>query len=146
MTEPEPELSIQAPAIVFPGATTRHETAFRTAHDLLSRRAPREALEVIEPALEEEPHNRGLRTLRAWAYLMRAQLQRATDELTELVADDPSDSWARHALGRALERQSRLDEALPHLRLAAAMTGDPEHEVDVLRVERLAGKIQPAGE
>jgi predicted Zn-dependent protease len=138
----EPEFTIEAPAIVFPGATSRHETAFRTAHDLLSRRAPAEALEVIEPALEEEPRNRGLRTLRAWAYLMRAQLQRATDELNDLVAEDPSDSWARHALGRALERQSRLDEALPHLRLAAAMTGDPEHEVDVLRVERLAGKLE----
>ena len=28
-------------------------------------------------------------------------------------------------------------EALPHLRLAAAMSGDPEHELAVLRVERL---------
>ena len=137
----ESEFRIQAPAVIFPGATARHETAFRTAHDLLRRRAPREALEIIEPALAEEPRNRGLRTLRAWAFLMRAQLQKATDELTELVAEDPADSWARHALGRALERQSRLDEALPHLRLAAAMTGDPEHEVDVLRVERLAGRL-----
>ncbi|TWG94197.1 tetratricopeptide repeat protein [Nocardioides sp. J9] len=141
----QPEVRIQAPAIVFPGATSRHETAYRTAHDLLGRRAPREALEVIEPALEEEPTNRGLRSLRVWAYLMRAQLQKAHDELVELVAEDPSDAWSRHALGRALERQSRYAEALPHLRLAAAMTGDPEHEYDVLRVERLAGQITPGG-
>lgn len=141
----QPEIRIQAPAIVFPGATTHHANAYRTAHDLLGRRAPREALEVIEPALAEEPTNRGLRSLRAWAYLMRAQLQKAHDELEALVAEDPSDAWTRHALGRALERQARYDDALPHLRLAAAMTGDPEHEYDVLRVERLAGKITPAG-
>ena len=39
-------------------------------------------------------------------------------------------------LGRALERQSRYADALPHLRLAAAMSGDAEHEASVLRVER----------
>lgn len=136
------EQEFQAPAVVFPSSLDRPESAYRTAHDLLARRAPKEALAVLEPALEQEPGNRGLRLLRAWAYLMRAQLQRATDELTELVEDDPSDAWARHALGRALERQSRLKEALPHLRLAAAMTGEVEHEVAALRVERLAGELE----
>ena len=137
----QPELKLQAPPIVFPGATTSPAGAYRTAHDLLVRRAPREALEVIEPALADEPDNRGLRSLRGWAYLMRAQLQKAEAELVALVDEDPSDSWARHALGRALERQSKYGDALPHLRLAAAMTGDPEHEYDVLRVERLAGDL-----
>lgn len=131
------EEQLQAPAIVFPRGEERLESAFRTAHDLLSRRAPKEALEVIEPALEAEPGNRGLRMMRAWAYYMRAQLAKATEELSALVDEDPSDTWARHTLGRALERQSRHREALPHLRLAAAMSGDVEHEVDVLRVERV---------
>jgi tetratricopeptide (TPR) repeat protein len=112
------------------------ETAYRTAHDLLARRAPREALEVLEPALEQEPRNTGLRSLRAWAYLLRAQLAKAEEELAALVEERPDDDWARHALGRSLERQARLSEALPHLRLAAAMSGDPEHELAVLRVER----------
>lgn len=142
MTETtEPQIRIQAPAIVFPGATSQHQTAYRTAHDLLTRRAPREALEVLEPALAEEPTNRGLRTLRAWAYFARAQLNKATVELTALVDEDPADAWARHALGRTLERQSKFDDALPHLRLAAVMTGDPEQEYDVLRVERLSGRV-----
>lgn len=126
---------LKAPAVIFPG---QHDptSAYGVAFDLLGRREPKAALEVLEPALEEEPGNTGLRSLRAWAYLMRAQLQKAEAELASLVEENPGDDWARHALGRALERQSKYAEALPHLRLAAAMTGDPEHEAAVLRVER----------
>jgi Flp pilus assembly protein TadD len=127
---------LQAPPVVFPGQHAP-ESAYGTAYDLLSRRAPREALAVLEPALEAEPGNTGLRLLRAWAYLMRAQLRKAEAELAAVVEQYPDDVWARHALGRSLERQSRLADALPHLRLAAVMSGDPEHELAVLRVERL---------
>lgn len=135
------EIRLQAPAIVFPGTTREHASAYRIAHDLLARNAPREALEVLEPALAEEPTNRGLRSLRAWAHFQRAQLLKATVELTALVEEDPTDTWSRHTLGRTLERQAKYDDALPHLRLAAVMTGDPEHEYDVLRVERSAGRV-----
>lgn len=127
---------LQAPPIVFPGQAGP-EAAYRTAFDLLARRAPAEALEVLEPALADEPDNTGLRTLRAWAYLMRAQLQKAEAELRRLVEENPSDDWAQHALGRCLERQSRYAEALPHLRLAAAMSGDPDHGLAALRVEQM---------
>jgi predicted Zn-dependent protease len=127
-----------APPVVFP-AQGGPESAYRVAHDLLSRRAAVEALAVIEPALAEDPRSSGLRSLRAWAYLIRVQLGRAEEELRSLVDDDPSDVWARHALGRALERQSRHAEALPHLRLAAAMSGDPEHAAAVTRVETHLG-------
>ncbi len=135
-SQPE-QLDLVAPAVVFPGQHAP-ESAYRVAHDLLVRRAPVEALEVLEPALAEDPRNTGLRALRAWAYLIRAQLGRAEEELASLVDDDPSDAWARHALGRALERQSRPAEALPHLRMAAAMTGDPEH---VAAAERAAARV-----
>jgi len=125
-----------APAIVFPGQAG-HESAYQTAFDLLHRRFPVEALELIEPALAEDPKNAGLRTLRAWAYLQRAQLGRAADELRSLIDENPSDVWAQHALGRALERQSKYDEALPHLRLAAVMSDDYDHHAAVFRVQRL---------
>ena len=129
----EPEHDLTAPAVEFPGQV-EPQSAYRVAHDLLVRRAPVEALAVLEPALAEDPRNTGLRSLRAWAYLIRVQLGRAEDELADLVAEDPSDVWARHALGRALERQSKHAEALPHLRLAAAMSGDPEHAAAAARV------------
>lgn len=127
------QFEIVAPAVVFPGQA-QPQSAYRVAFDLLERRAPVEALEVLAPALEAEPANAGLRTLRAWAYLLRAQLGKAETELRSLVEDEPTDVWARHALGRALERQSRHEEALPHLRLAAAMSGEPEHEIAASRV------------
>lgn len=132
---------LQAPPVVFPGQAAP-EAAYRTAFDLLARRAPAAALDVLEPALADEPDNTGLRTLRAWAFLMRAQLQRAEAELRSLVEENPADDWAQHALGRCLERQSRYAEALPHLRLAAAMSGDPDHGLAVLRVEAL---LSPGG-
>ncbi len=128
------EHELVAPPVIFPNDSAP-QSAYRVAYDLLARRAPVEALEVIEPALAEEPSNTGLRSLRAWAFLIRVQLGKAEDELRTLVEDDPSDVWARHALGRALERQSRQAEALPHLRLAAVMSGDPVHAAAVTRVE-----------
>lgn len=131
---------LTAPALIFPGQTDP-TSAYRVAYDLLVRRAPEQALEVLEPALAQDPTSTGLRTLRAWAYLIRVQLGRAEDELRALVEERPDDDWVRFALGRALERQSKYAEALPHLRLAAAMSADPEHELAVLRVERLAGLV-----
>ncbi|MCW2775502.1 MAG: hypothetical protein JWN91_3828 [Nocardioides sp.] len=130
------DLNLTAPPVVFPGQHAP-ESAYRTAFDLLARRAPKEALDLIEPALTEDPDNTALRTLRAWAYLLQARLGRAETELERLVEENPADDWSRHALGRCLERQSRFAEALPHLRLAAVMSGDPDHGLAALRVEQL---------
>jgi tetratricopeptide (TPR) repeat protein len=136
----EESFELTAPALVFPGQL-EPSSAYRVAFDLLGRRAVDEAMAVLEPALDQEPGNTGLRTLRAWAYFIRVNLGHAEAELRSLVEECPDDIWVRFALGRVLERQSRYDEALPHLRLAAAMSADPEHELAVLRVERLSGAI-----
>lgn len=127
---------IRVPPIVFPGQVEHPSDAYRRAWELLEQRAPKEALEILEPAIEAEPEANSLLMLRAWAHFMRVQLQKAEADLRLLVERDPTDVWARHTLGRTLERQSRQQDALPHLKMAAAMSGDPEHEVSVLRVER----------
>jgi predicted Zn-dependent protease len=120
-----------------PEARASHPVeAYHEAWRLLGERMPLEALQVLEPAIEREPASTSLRTLRAWAYFQSAQLSKAEAELAVLVEEGPTDVWARFALGRVLERQSRYADALPHMRLAAVMSGDPEHEASVLRVER----------
>ena len=116
---------------------TKHPAdAYKQAWALLQASAPLKALEILEPALASEPASASLRTLRAWAYFQSAQLQKAEADLRLLVEHDPTDVWSRFTLGRVLERQSRYADALPHLRLAAVMSGDLEHEAGVLRCER----------
>lgn len=121
-----------------PGAPgDRHPAdAYQQAWALLEASAPLQAIELLDPAIEREPGSVSLRTLRAWAYFKSAQLKRAEADLALIVEESPTDVWARFALGRVLERQSKYAEALPHLRLAAVMSGDAEHEAGVLRVER----------
>jgi len=141
----EESFDLRAPAVTrFDGQSPGQqdpESAYRVAFDLLGRRAPDEALDILGPALVQDPGNTGLRTLRAWAFFIKVQLVRAEAELRSLVEENPDDDWMRFALGRVLERQTKYADAIPHLRLAAAMSGDPEHELAVLRVERLAGLI-----
>jgi tetratricopeptide (TPR) repeat protein len=119
-----------------PGRVDHPADVYHRAWELLEDRSPRQAIEILGPALEAEPSSASLRTLRAWAYFQSAQLGKAERDLAVLVEEAPTDVWARFALGRVLERQSRYADALPHMRLAAVMSGDPEHEAGVLRVER----------
>jgi Flp pilus assembly protein TadD len=118
---------------------------YHRAWELLRGSAPMQALELLGPAIEQEPGSSSLRTLRAWAYFMSAQLGNAEVELGRLVEENPTDLWARFTLGRVLERQARYAEALPHFRLAAVMSGDPEHEAAVLRCERKLAESRPEG-
>ena len=119
-----------------PGRVNHPADVYHRAWELLEDRSPKQAIEILNPAIESEPQSASLRTLRAWAYFQSAQLARAESDLAVLVEEAPTDVWARFALGRVLERQSRYADALPHLRLAAVMSGDAEHEAGVLRVER----------
>jgi tetratricopeptide (TPR) repeat protein len=129
-------VNLDLPAFLAPRLEPSPADAYRQAWRLLQEREPRRAIALLDPAVAAEPASSSLRTLRAWAYFQSAQLQRAEADLTSLVEQCPTDVWARFALGRVLERQSRYAEALPHLRLAAVMSGDAEHEAGVLRVER----------
>jgi tetratricopeptide (TPR) repeat protein len=94
-----------------------------------------EAARLLAPVATAEPRNVSVRLLLARAYFHSAQLRRAEAELTAVVELDPVDDFARFALGRTLERQSRHAEALPHYRLAAAMRPDPEYLDAITRAE-----------
>jgi tetratricopeptide (TPR) repeat protein len=130
------------PADYTAGGAKHPADAYQQAWGLIEASAPLKAIEILDPAIEVEPTSTSLRTLRAWAYFKSAQLHRAEADLVVLVEESPTDVWARFALGRVLERQSKYAAALPHLRLAAVMSGDVEHEATVLRVERRLAEVE----
>ncbi|MFI9011940.1 tetratricopeptide repeat protein [Actinosynnema sp. NPDC053489] len=102
--------------------------AFRRAEALLADRRPLEALRELRVVLEAAPDQVGVQLLAGRAYLGSAQLHRAEAAFRKVLELDPSDHYARFALGRTLQRQSRLTEAVTQLRIAAAMNPSPEYQ------------------
>jgi Flp pilus assembly protein TadD len=116
-------------------AEYRRATMFFEAGD------PIGAARLLEPIVEAEPDNSGVRQLLARAYFQSAQLSRAEAELRVLIERAPDDHYAHHVLGRTLERQGRNAEALSHLRIAQAMRSDiPDYSSAVSRVSAKVGK------
>ena len=84
------------------------------------------AARELEPLLAGDSPPKSVLELAGRAFFRSAQIRRAEDAFSRLVERDPSDAYARFALGRTLERQSRRDEAAACYRLAAAM--DPKDD------------------
>ncbi len=94
---------------------------FLRADLFLAMGQPTEAARILERVVAAEPVNEAALELLARAYFGSAQLTRAEDALVRLVHLAPANGWARRALARTLERQSRHDEAVPHHRMADAL-------------------------
>jgi predicted Zn-dependent protease len=82
---------------------------------------PAEAARILPAVVEAEPGNAAALELLARAYFGSAQLSRAEAALDRLVQLAPANGWARRALARTLERQSRPDDAAVHHRIADAL-------------------------
>ncbi|MFJ5708706.1 MULTISPECIES: tetratricopeptide repeat protein [unclassified Streptomyces] len=82
------------------------------------------AVRILRGLVAEHPDQTAQRLLLARAYYHSAQLRLAETELRAVLERDPVEHYARLMLGRTLERQGRADEAAPHLRMAAAMSGE----------------------
>jgi len=107
----------------------------RLAELHLDLRDPRAAVAVLEPLAEAEAGKASVQLLLGRAYFAQAALERAAASFTRAVEIDPTDHWARFALGRALERQSRLAEARGQYRIAAALDSRPEYAAALARVD-----------
>ncbi|WP_197022245.1 tetratricopeptide repeat protein [Candidatus Blastococcus massiliensis] len=94
---------------------------FLRADLFLAMGQPVEAARILEPVVEAEPANQAALEALARAYYGSAQLARAEGALARLVQLAPANGWARRALARTLERQSRHAEAVPHHRMADAL-------------------------
>jgi predicted DsbA family dithiol-disulfide isomerase len=121
-----------APARELPDEVIR----LRHAEALLDVRDPLGALQIMEPLLAEHGDDPSVRLLAARAYFGSAQLGRARETLESLLERTPGDHYVRFLLGRTLERANRHAEALPHLRIAAAMSSEPDYADVLRRVER----------
>jgi cytochrome c-type biogenesis protein CcmH/NrfG len=94
---------------------------FLRADLFLAMGRPTEAGRILERVVAAEPGNEGALELLARSYFGSAQLAKAEEALTRLVELAPANGWARRALARTLERQSRGAEALSHHRMADAL-------------------------
>ncbi|MDF3293098.1 MULTISPECIES: tetratricopeptide repeat protein [Streptomyces] len=83
-----------------------------------------EAARLLVGIVEAVPEQVAPRLLLARAYYHSAQLRKAEEQLREVIARDPVESYAHLMLGRTLQRQGRPDEATPWLRVAAALAGE----------------------
>ena len=102
---------------------------YDTARERFDQRAYREAgalfLALVDrSALEPPLHGTTeLRLYLARSYYHSAQLARSEEILRAMLVDDPDDHYALLLLGRTLQRQSRHDEARPHLAMAKLLGG-----------------------
>ena len=102
--------------------------AFRKAESLVAQRRPLDALVVLAPVLDAEPDKPSVQLLAGRAYLGSAQLRRAEAAFQRVIELDPTDHYARFALGRTLQRLGRYPEAQTQLRIATAMHPVPEYQ------------------
>ena len=102
--------------------------AFRRAEALVAQRRPLDALAALAPVLDAEPDKPSVHLLAGRAYLGSAQLRRAEAAFLRVIELDPTDHYARFALGRTLQRLGRYPEAQTQLRMAAAMHPVPEYQ------------------
>lgn len=107
---------------------TPHDRWLR-AQELFASKAYREAAALLRELLDDtETTDLGhgltdVRLLLARSYFHSAQLTRTIETSEELLAADPNEPYAHLLLGRALQRQGRRKDALPHLKLADLLGG-----------------------
>ncbi|WP_432515226.1 tetratricopeptide repeat protein [Kineococcus sp. SYSU DK001] len=88
--------------------------SFEMARDAFDERRFTDAVRSLEPLVTRHPDDRSLRELLARSYFGAAMLGKAEEQARDLVRRSPSDAFAHLLLSRALERQSRHQEARGH--------------------------------
>lgn len=110
------------------GPVIREETAadrWERAELLFEEKSYADAAKLLVGIVAEFPDQVAPRLLLSRAYYHSAQLRRAEEELRAVLDRDPVEHYAHLMLGRTLERQGRDTEAVPWLRMAGALSGEP---------------------
>jgi Flp pilus assembly protein TadD len=80
-----------------------------------------QATVALEKAKRREPDKASIREALGIAYFRIRRWSEAEAEFRALVELAPADHYGHYALGRALAKQGRSDEARGHLKLARAL-------------------------
>ncbi len=104
---------------------------------LLENDDPAPAAQLLEHAAAAEPSSRSVREALARAQFNCGQYSAAADNFRHIVEENPSEDYAQFGLGLSLVRVGRLQRAVEHLALAAAMRPDIGHYTRALRGARV---------
>ena len=109
------------------------QTWYRRGLDLLEKRSPAAAAQLLERAAAAEPDSRMVREALARAQFDAGWYAAAADSFRMIVEASPADDYAHFGLGLALARSGAPDAAAEYLALAAAMRPDLPHYTGALR-------------
>src|SRR3989442_1628747 len=94
---------------------------FQQGRDHLAKGMAAQATVALEKAKKVEPDKASIREALAIAYFRIQRWAEAEAEFRAVLELSPTNDYAHHWLGRALEKQGRADEAKRHYKLASSL-------------------------
>lgn len=110
---------------------------FRRGERLLGQGNADAAAQLLRRALAADPRSRAAQEALARALFDARRYQEAGELFAALVADHPSDDYARYGLGLSALRRGDLRLAVEHLSLAVAMKPQDHHYTTALNTARV---------
>jgi tetratricopeptide (TPR) repeat protein len=104
--------------------------------ELLETGSPAAASQLLNRAAERVPASHSVREALARAQFDAESYSEAAKNFQWLAESNPDDDYAQFGWGLAAARLGRLDQAVEHLALAAAMRPDVRHYSTALRGAR----------
>ena len=95
--------------------------AFQEGRRRLRKGETAGATVALEQAKRLEPDKASIREALGIAYFRLRRWHEAEEEFRAVLELSPTDHYAHYALGRALEKQGRANEANGHYKLASSM-------------------------
>jgi Flp pilus assembly protein TadD len=110
--------------------------SFQEGRARLRKGLTAQATVPLEKAKRLEPRKASIREALGIAYFRLHRWQEAEAEFRAVLELSPTDHYAHYALGRALEKQGRAEEAMGHYKLASFM--EPANARYAARLQKLS--------
>jgi Flp pilus assembly protein TadD len=106
---------------------------FQQGRAHLRQGMPAQATVALEKAKKQEPEKASIREALGIAYFRIQRWPEAEAEFRKVLELSPLDDYAHYALGRALEKQGRQQEANGHYKLARSLKPGSQDYADRVR-------------